>query len=177
MPAFSWPCALCAHSCCSLPSEVLTVGGAAKPWPCCSGRRGADQGLSARPLLSRRRHSQCNDCYSGYYSATLLLEIGWLQRAYHYATVWAKKSIARLKQLRHSQQGYEQTASDSTAERGEDEDVQEERLAVQAGNALILQCCCQSLLNCTRQVIGFISRWHKYGRRNDEKDSQSLQTR
>ena len=75
-------------------------------------------------------------CCTGYYAATLLLEVGWLQRAYHYASVWLKKSVMRLKQLRHSQQGYQQTESDP-AEAAEDEDVREERLAVQAGAASV----------------------------------------
>ena len=72
---------------------------------------------------------------SGYYAATLMLEIGWLQRAYHYTTVWLKKSMGRLVQRRHTQQGYEATAADAAAEAPEDEDVQEERTAVQAGTA------------------------------------------
>ena len=48
-----------------------------------------------------------------------------------------KKSVSKLRQLRHVQQGYEQTESGSVAE---DEDVQEERLAVQAGGASALLC-------------------------------------
>ena len=51
-----------------------------------------------------------------------------------------KKTTARLRQLRHGQQGYEQTESDPAAEGAEDEDVQEERLAVQAGSAMQCQC-------------------------------------
>lgn len=71
---------------------------------------------------------------TGYFAATLLLEVGWLQRAYHYTAVWMRKGAARMWQSRHGRQGYEQT--DSDAEVTEDEDVQEERLAVQAGTAV-----------------------------------------
>ena len=72
---------------------------------------------------------------AAYYAATLLLEVGWLQIAYHYITVWLKKRLAGLRRRHHSQAGYEQTSSDSAAEGAEDEDVQEERLAVQSGQA------------------------------------------
>lgn len=70
---------------------------------------------------------------AAYYAATLLLEVGWLQIAYHYITVWLKNRLAGLRRRHHSQAGYEQTSSDSAAEGAEDEDVQEERLAVQSG--------------------------------------------
>ncbi len=80
---------------------------------------------------------------AAYYAATLLLEVGWLQIAYHYITVWLKKRLAGLRQRHHSQGGYEQTSSDSAAEGAEDEDVQEERLALQSGKApLVLLCVC-----------------------------------
>lgn len=73
---------------------------------------------------------------AAYYAATLLLEVGWLQIAYHYITLWMKKSVGRFRQRHHTQQGYEQTESDSAAEGAEDEDVQEERVAVQAGKSV-----------------------------------------
>lgn len=73
---------------------------------------------------------------TGYFAATLLLEVGWLQRAYHYTAVRMRKGAARMWQLRHGRQGYEQTDSGPDAEGTEDEDVQEERLAVQAGTAI-----------------------------------------
>jgi len=66
-----------------------------------------------------------------YYAATLLLEVGWLQMAFHYLTVWLKRSIGRFRRRHHTQQGYAPTDSDSVAEGAEDEDVQEERMALQ----------------------------------------------
>lgn len=87
-------------------------------------------------------HRHIQDCvYTGFYAVTLLLEVGWLQRVYHYTAVWMKKSVSKLRQLRHGQQGYEQTETNSAAEDAEDEDVQEERLAVQAGDALPSSSC------------------------------------
>ena len=73
---------------------------------------------------------------TGYFAATLLLEVGWLQRAFHYTAVRVRRGIARLGQLRRGRQGYEQTDSGPDAESTEDEDVREERLAVQAGTAV-----------------------------------------
>ena len=70
---------------------------------------------------------------AAYYAATLLLEVGWLQIAYHAISTWLKKRFSQLQQRRLTQQGYEQTASDSAAEAAEDEDVQEERIALQNG--------------------------------------------
>jgi len=78
---------------------------------------------------------------AAYYAATLLLEVGWLQIAYHYITVWLKKRLTGLRRRHHSQGGYEQTSSDSAAEAAEDEDVQEERLALQSGQAPLGLLC------------------------------------
>ena len=78
---------------------------------------------------------------AAYYAATLLLEVGWLQIAYHYITVWLKKRLVGLRRRHHSQGGYEQTSSDSAAEAAEDEDVQEERLALQSGQASLGLLC------------------------------------
>lgn len=78
---------------------------------------------------------------AAYYAATLLLEVGWLQIAYHYITVWLKKRLTGLRRRNLSQGEYEQTNSDSAAEAAEDEDVQEERLALQSGQASLVLLC------------------------------------
>ena len=90
--------------------------------------------------------------FAAYYAATLLLEVGWLQIASHSITTWLKKRFSQLRQRRLTQQGYEQTASDSAAEAAEDEDVQEERIALQTGMQLLashLFSCCQfTMMHC-----------------------------
>ena len=91
---------------------------------------------------------------------TLLLEVGWLQRVYHYTAVWMKKSVSKLRQLRHGQQGYEQTETNSAAEDAEDEDVQEERLAVQAGDASSSSSCPSDCLLLPPPPAPIHAAWH-----------------
>ena len=61
------------------------------------------------------------------------METGWLQWGYHQAHSWGKKTTARLLRRQHSRQGYEQTSAEPLDEGTEDEDVREERQALQAG--------------------------------------------
>ena len=76
-----------------------------------------------------------------YFLATLLVESGWLQWSYHRACSWVKKSSARILQRQHSRQGYEHTLSEAADEGIEDEDVREERQALQAGQYRLSNTC------------------------------------
>ena len=100
-------------------------------------------GLGCANNSGTSSHNDTEVATSGaaYYAATLLLEVGWLQIAYHFITVWLKKRLAGLRRRHHSQGGYEQTSSDSAAEGAEDEDVQDERLALQSGKAPLVLLC------------------------------------
>lgn len=72
---------------------------------------------------------------AAYYAATLLLEVGWLQASHHTLAIWLKKRVSELKQRRWTQQGYAPAHPDADVEAAEDEDedVREERAALQTG--------------------------------------------
>ena len=60
------------------------------------------------------------------------METGWLQWSFHQLQGWIKKTTSRVFKRCRSQ-GYEQTQAEDDREHAEDEDVREERQALQAG--------------------------------------------
>lgn len=103
-----------------------------------------EDNLSASQQALQLTDSQAHTTFQGYlftsavyFAATLLMETGWLQWGFHLSQGWLKKTTSRLLSRRRSQQGYEQTQTDAVGEVAEDEDVREEREALQAGRSAV----------------------------------------
>ena len=68
-----------------------------------------------------------------FFAATLLMETGWLQWSFHQLQGWMKKTTSRVLKRSRTRQGYKQTQVEADGDGAEDEDVREEREALQSG--------------------------------------------
>ena len=75
------------------------------------------------------------------------METGWLQWSFHQLQGWMKKTSSRVLKRSRTRQGYEQTQAEADGEGAEDEDVREEREALQSGRQqstcllYTMKCC------------------------------------